>query len=190
MSATKLKEIEYKYKADDVTLDEFTAFCKSRGEYTFITASGYDYFYAHTKDPTSFARHRVGPSFNQLTFKRKTTDRNNYVRTEHNIDLGLNVRPEQTQALCEEFGYKYNTSIFKNVFIYEFLGHTLVYYVVYDQKLKELGRFIEIEMAEDWAWSSVEAAVGSLQQIEKEASVLGLCPQKRLRNSLFEMFKQ
>lgn len=186
----KYREIEFKYRADDITLKDFTEFCKARGESAFITASGYDYFYDHAKDHTCFARHRVGPAFNQLTFKRKTTDKNNFVRTEHNIDLAMSVRPEQTQALCAEFGYRYNTSIFKNVFLYQFNTHTLVYYVCYDEKLKELGRFIEIEMSEDYDWLSEDHAMGELLELERAAYPLGLSAQKRLRNSLFEMFKR
>jgi adenylate cyclase class IV len=186
----KYKEIEFKYRADNISLLEFTEFCKRGNPKGLITASGYDYFYGDSKGSDAFARHRVGPSFNQLTFKRKTTDKNNFVRTEHNISLALDVTPEQTEALCKEFGYEFNFALFKNAFIYEFERYCFVFYVCYDTKLNELGRFIEIEMSESHPWASEQEAWDALTALEHEARPLGLSAQKRVRNSLFEMFKK
>jgi adenylate cyclase class IV len=189
--STKYKEIELKYRADDVPLSSFIDFCLTQpGEFQKVLASGYDYFYENPKEPGSFARHRVGPSFNQLTLKRKLSDSNNFIRTEHNINLGADVTREQAEALCKELGYKFNTLIFKNVFVYTFDAHTFVYYVCYDKDLKELGRFIEIEMAEEYPWLNEEAAWEQLLELEASAKVLGLTPQRRMKKSLFEQFKR
>ncbi len=189
MNALKLKEMELKYRVDALTLEDFKAFCTARKPLKIITAAGYDHFYANPKDPAAFARHRIGPDMNQLTFKRKTAAKNNYLRTEHNIDLSPGVTPEQVAALLSEFGHKFNTTIFKNVFVYHYENHNWVYYVCYDTRLKELGRFVEIEMAEDYPWPSEHDAWEILTSLEAVGRALGLSPQRRMKNSLFEMFK-
>ena len=125
-------EIEFKYNAAEIALTAFTKFCQSHDPESFILASGWDYFYENTKNPDAFCRLRVGPDSNQLTFKRKLSDKNNFVRTEHNIDLAKSVSRPQIDALVSEFGYKPNTLLFKNCFIYQYARHIFVYYVVYN----------------------------------------------------------
>lgn len=184
----EFKEIEFKYKAAEISFSSFTEFCASRGDSTFIQAAGYDYFYASTKDGDSFARHRVGPDMNQLTFKRKTTDKNNFVRAEHNIDLQQEVSTEQIAALCSEFGYEFRKRIFKNVFIYLFDRYNFVFYICYDDEMNELGRFIEIEMSEEHDWGEEKNAWEALLALEQDFKRLGITAQKRMKNSLFELF--
>lgn len=185
----KYFELEFKYKADSIDLDKFREFCKSRTPVNYLHASGFDNFYENTKEADSFCRHRVGPDINQLTFKRKTTDSNSYLRTEHNIGMQVEVTSDQITALCSEFGYKYSYSIFKTCFIYNFEYYTLVYYVCYDKKMKELGRFVEIEMREDYNWDSQQHAWDELVTLERLCKPLGITPQNRTKLNLYEMFK-
>lgn len=184
----KFKEIEFKYQAT-IGLTEFIKFCEQRGPRMHLVASGYDHFYQNNKDPEAFCRHRVGPDSNQLTFKRKLTDKNNFIRTEHNIDLTKKMRPDAINKYLEEFGYAYNSSLFKNCFIYNYEDHALVYYVVYDTDMNELGRFIEIEMAEDGKFVNEEDAWSALTTLERFSRPLGITAQNRVKRSLFEMFK-
>lgn len=187
-------EIEFKYNASEVDLGQLGEFCNQVDTHdgetpSFLHASGYDYFYARFAEDTAFCRHRVGPDSNQLTFKRKTAENNNYVRIEHNIDLAPGVSPEQIRALAREFGYGATTfSIFKNCFIYSFPQYIFVYYVCYDTSMKELGRFLEIEVSESYPWKDSDEAMDRLIQLEQKAKVIGLTPQKRIKRSLFEMF--
>lgn len=190
MNALKRLEVEFKYRADEISLSDFTDLCDKRNPINFILASGYDYFYSDTKNADSFARHRVGQDYNQLTFKRKKAENNNYIRTEHNVFLGNGADREQIEALCAEFGYKFNTVIFKNAFIYEYDTYILVYYIVYDKGLKEIGRFIEIEMREEYPWNSEKEAWDGLTLIEQDLKPLGVVPQSRVKKSLFEQFKK
>lgn len=185
----KFIEMEFKYRADDITLDQFSEYCESAGTYKHITASGWDYFYDSTRTE-GFARHRVGSDFNQLTYKRKTTDANNYVRQEDNLDLSPGVSVSQVSSFLHKFGYKHNTAIFKNCFIYKYDTYTLVYYCIYDTNLKQVGKFIEIEMSEDYPWSSEEQAWEQLIQVEKACKAIGLSPQCRMRKSLYELVTQ
>ncbi len=188
----KFKEIEFKYRADNITLSAFTVFCLARspGALKIVEASGFDHFYGNTKDPEAFCRHRIGSDFNQLTFKRKTTGGNNFVRTEHNIDLMPKMSRDQIEAVCGEFGYKYNVSVFKTCFVYFYEWIVLSYYVCYDKDLKELGRFMEIEANEDHPWASEQEAWDAVVVMEKLCKSLGLTPQMRVKRSLFELYKQ
>lgn len=190
LESFQYKECEFKYNAKDLSLTAFTAFCTDRKPKNFIIASGYDHFYSHTRSKESFCRHRKGEEFNQLTFKRKTNDANNFIRTEHNINLSLDTRKEQIEALCKEFSYEYTDSIFKNCFIYNYGWYTLVYYIIYDKDLIEKGRFFEIEMDENHDWKDEQDAWSSLLVMEKMCKPLGVSPQSRVKRSLFEMFIQ
>jgi len=182
-------EIEFKYSADQIPMAQFTEFCLDKLPNEFINASGYDHFYSLESDPSAFCRHRQGPDMNQLTFKRKKSPTDNYIRTEHNIDLKDNVHKDQIEALCKEFGYDPSFSLFKNCFIYKYDTYILVYYICYDISMKELGRFIEIEMSETYPWRSVDDAWKQLIVFEKLCKPLGLNSKLRVKDSLFEMFK-
>lgn len=185
---TTFKEIEYKYAASGIPLTEFESVAKTSDCTGIVVASGYDHFYEDAKNKASFWRHRVGGDINQLTLKRKLIDANNYVRTEHNVNLAPDTSPEVIRGFLKEIGAKYNTSIFKNAFIYQFPKHIFVYYVVYDTQMKELGRFVEIEMSESYPWKSEAEAISEMQSLERSLKVLGITAQARLKRSLYEMF--
>lgn len=190
MKSAKFSEIETKYRADDITLTKFHEFCKERPNLkSYVTAFGPDHFYAKVSDTDSFCRHRVGADMNQLTFKRKTSDANNFIRTEHNLNLN-NITVEQVAALVKEFGYDYNTSIQKVCFVYKYDFYTLVYYFCYDLDMQELGRFVEIEMCEDYKWANQQDAWDQLVAMERLCKPLGLTPQCRIKRSLFELFRK
>lgn len=181
-------EIEFKYKADNISLTEFKAFCESKPPVSFIQASGYDYFYSDALNSGAFCRFRVGADINQVTFKRKTKEKNNFVRVEHNIDLAPVVTEPQVRALVSEFGYEYDSTIYKSCFVYKYEWYTLVYYICYNEDLKELGRFIEIEMKEDHDWETEESAWNELVIVEKLCKTLGISPQARIKKSLYELY--
>lgn len=183
----KYEEIEFKYRADDISLRDFTAFCNEKTPRNYLEASGFDHFYSGEKD-YRFCRHRIGADINQLTFKRKTEEKNNYVRTEHNIELDKSVSLGQIRALCKEFGYEYSSSLFKNCFIFKYKDHILVFYICYDTDMKELGRFVEIELDESIDFGGKEESMRRLTEIEYELKSVGIKPQARVKRSLFEMF--
>lgn len=191
MSDAKFKEVEFKYNAQGMDLVEFKEFCKYRPNLKKkVIAFGPDHFYQKSGDVDSFCRHRVGGDINQLTFKRKTLDANNYIRTEHNLDLRPGITEEQVSALAGEFGYVYNTSIYKSCFVYTYDWYTLVYYICYDTTMEELGRFVELEVAEDYPWQNAKDAWDQLVALERICKPLGISPQSRLKRSLFELFRK
>lgn len=185
----KAKEVEFKYDAKNIKLEEFKTFCAHRKPSSQVVASGFDYFYSDKKDSESFCRHRIGSDTNQLTFKRKTSDANSYVRTEHNINLDRNMSQEQIKAFCSEFGYEYNTSLFKTCFVYIYEDYSLCYYVCYDSNMVEKRRFVEIEMHEDYPWSTEQEAWNALVALERICKPLGVSAQARVKLSLFELFR-
>lgn len=186
----KYMEVELKFNAEDISLTDFVSFCESRNPLKTVTASGWDHFYAKVGDLDSFCRLRSGPDCHQLTFKRKTTDKNNFTRVEHNIDLLPSVTKDQIEALLTEFGYEYNRSLFKNCFIYKYDVYTQVFYVVYDSGMKELGRYVEIEMSEEHQWGPGDECWNHLTVLEKLAKPLGISPQGRIKKSLFELYRK
>lgn len=187
MSEIKNLEIEYKYRPR-LSLTDFHNYCKSINPQKFVLVSGWDYFYSKKSDPDSFYRHRVNANDNQFTFKRKHEQTNSTVRTEHNIDLPLTVSTEKVRDLAAIHGYIPDCSIFKNCFIYNYETYTLVYYIVYDNDMVELGRFVEVEMREDYAWTSKEEALAALDKLDFLLAMSGIVGEK-FSESLFEMYR-
>lgn len=182
-------EIEFKYNALDISLDKFKEFCIARGPEVYEVVSGYDHFYSVPNDPNSFYRHRMGANTNQLTFKKKTTQDNSFIRIERNINLSLDTTEESIRGLCKDTGFNYNSSIFKTSFVYTYNWYIMAYYIVYDINMTEIGRFIEIEIRED-AGIPEQDAWNELVIIERVCKSLGLSPKNRIKDSLFEMYRK
>lgn len=184
------KEIETKYRAEDIKLVDFVKRAEELQPTSQLQTASFDHYYA--KDD-AFIRYRAG-SRPELTMKVKSKDANNFVRVECNLPLEVTQdATEQKQVVekfCQMLGFSHNFSIYKTCFIYFWGNHNLVYYVVYDSELKEKDRFIEIELNEKIEWTSEEDAWNELVKIEKNLESVGIKPQRRIRLSLFEMFKK
>lgn len=186
MSATKFKEIETKYRVTNLSLSAFMKLAKSLNPKSYIEAAGYDYYYVNENGDA--IRYRAG-TLHELTVKKKTSDKNNFVRREVNQP----IKPKSldtVEAFCDMLGYKLNFSIFKVCFIYYFENFDLVYYVLQDDNLHEIDRFLEIEMFEDYPWISEDQAWTELLKVEAELKPLGITKANRIKKSLFEMFKK
>lgn len=186
----KFKEVEFKYSADNISLEKFHEFCRGRKPKNYILAAGPDYFYQNNKQPDSFCRFRDGRDYKQVTFKRKTSNSNNFIRTEHNINVSESTTEDMVRALVSEFDYAYNTTVFKTCFIYIYDYYTLVYYVCANEEAQEVGRFVEIEMDEGYPWVSEQEAWDGLITMEKLCKGLGISPQARVKKSLYEIFRK
>lgn len=181
-------EIETKYDANDIERIKFKALMESLVPKTFLYVEGTDVYYV--KQENDFLRYRMAARHlddkrSELTFKKKSVDKNNNVRTEVNLRVDIND-PTLVAAFCEGLGYKRNFSVYKYCDIYFFEDANLVYYdVVSDGGIG--GSFIEIEASEeigltaDQAWEVV-------QKYEKLLAPLGITAQKRKKLSLFEMY--
>ncbi len=184
----KFKEIEFKYDADDISMEKFIDMVEAMSPKKRMLVSSYDDYF--TDDKGNFIRYRYHDSRGELTIKRKTTDKNNNERIEVNVPTGGD-NFEATQAFVNLLGYKHNFGIFKTCKIYWVENAVLVYYVVCNKHdLKEARRFIEIEADEEYAWASEEDAWAHVEKYEKLFEQIGITSRNRMRKSLYEIFKK
>lgn len=183
------KEIELKYKADNIKLTAFTTLMSELKYSSTIEVSSWDsYFVDKEGNPGRFRNSSLKPEF---TIKKKTNPLNNQNRYELNIPLATGIKEEIVDEAAKQFGFTKDFKIFKNCFIYFFEYVDIVFYLVYNEDMKEEGRFLEIEFLEDRLKEVGEdKAFEIIKEYEQKLAVLGLSPQNRLKKSLFEMFKK
>jgi len=184
------KELEYKYNAESVKLTDFQDLAESLAPIKKIDASSWDIYYTDSKHEERFVRYRESDT-PELTIKRKTKSTNNWERVE--VDLPLN--PDKiTERIVETFvsleGYKKNFKIYKSCFIYWFDNTNMVYYTVYNENMKEIGRYLEVEVnKEKLKELPVEELKKELGNLEVELEKLGITRKNRMKRSLFEICK-
>lgn len=185
------KEIETKYYANHISLKDFIAFCEELRPVDQKQLSSYDYYYVKSKK--EFLRYRAGVR-PELTIKKKTVSNNNFVRTEVNLpidkDTPDNKKHKIVEAFCSGLGFTHNFTIYKTCHIYYYDRFNLVWYVVYDDNMKEKSRFLEIEMDEQYEWPNEASAWSELLKIEKKLEPLGIVESQRVSQSLYEMFRK
>ena len=168
----------------------FKDLVKSLNPKRFIYVESRDIYYAKSKD--EFLRYRM-PSENKLsgeenrqeiTFKKKTEDRNNWERIEVNIRVDLND-PGTVNAFCTGLGYVKNVKLVDFASIYYFEDADIVYYSTKNEQ-GEYKYYIEIEALENCGMTK-EQSLEVLQKYEKLLVPLGITPQKRKKLSLWEI---
>lgn len=186
----ELLEIEYKYNADDIDRMVFKDLVKSLNPKSFIYVESRDIYFAKSKN--EFLRYRM-PSENklsgeenrqELTFKKKSEEKNNWTRTEVNLRIDLND-PFIVKAFCEGLGYTKNVELVKCCEIYFFEDADIVYYSVKNEEGK-YSYYLEIECMENCGMTK-EQSLEVLQKYEKLLAPLGITPQKRKKLSLWEI---
>lgn len=204
-------EFETKYRVEGQALIGFKQLLDGlTQDKKFLYVEGPDYFFSHPKwwfanmpqwDPSgTFARYRE-PSYGldngrrQVTWKYKTKDAKNSIqRIENNMNITTDTSKETVFKQFECGGTTFNCSIVKNCHIYKFSDATLVFYTVYDTtdgKSKKPDNFVEIEVEEDsMATITEDEAWAVIVKYEKIMEPLGVSAQKRLRKSLFEMYRR
>lgn len=181
------KEVETKYYANSVSMEEFVDLVKTLDPEWVMVSSYDDYFINEAGD---FIRYRYHDHMGELTIKRKTDVANNFNRIEVNLKTE-GKSSKNVEAFLSLLGYKRNFSIFKTCKIAVLEKIILVYYIVYDVNLNEIDRFIEIEANEHYAWNGDEqAAMKEVERYEMFLKPLGISSRKRLKKSLFELFKK
>jgi adenylate cyclase class IV len=183
----KFKEIETKYDAKDISLPAFTDLVNDMKPKSWMMVSSYDDYFVN-KD-NDFIRYRHTDERGELTIKKKTTDKNNNERLEVNVPTkgGQFIAVDMFVSLL---GYKHNFGIYKTCKIAFLETVVLVYYVVYDNEMKEQRRFVEIEANEEHTWASEQEAWDEVVKYEKLMESIGVSSRGRLKKSLFEMFRK
>lgn len=204
-------EFETKYRVEDQNLIIFKQILDSLPEEKkFIYVEGPDVYFTYPKwwfdnNPQwdsngTFARYRK-PSYGldngrrQVTWKYKPKDAKNSIqRIENNFDLADKTTESTVFKQMECSGTTFNCSIIKNCHIYKLTDATLVFYTVYDTtdgKPKKADNFVEIEVDEEKIGEmNEEQAWAIIVKYEKLLDGVGVNPQKRLRKSLFEMYRR
>lgn len=181
------RELEYKYKADDVGLTQFCDLMETLNVVKRLDVSSWDRYYTKEGEPESFQRYRSGNT-PELTKKRKVNTNNNWERIE--IDLPLDhslITEEIVSKYVALDGYSENFRIYKTCSIYWLDNINFVYYIVYDKELREKARFIEVEVNKEKV-SGLEDVNSTLNEAERVLAGLGISPKNRLKKSLYEMF--
>lgn len=190
-------EFESKYRVEQNILLPFKLLVEKMPTFkNFIYAEGPDEYYV--KDEL-FARYRKeankGPDARaELTIKIKPEGaKNNIIREEFNVRVDATPR-ETIIKFLNAIGFMHNFTVMKTCFIYHMTDATLVYYTVgdlTDGKLKGEDHFVEIEVSEELIGNMTEdEAWAILVRYEKALESIGVSPQKRLRKSLYEMYRR
>ncbi len=204
-------EFETKYRVEGHQLIEFKQIVDGYSEEKkFIYVEGPDYYWTHPKwwfdnnpewdENGTFVRFRK-PSYGldngsrQVTSKYKPKDsRSSVQRIENNWDIKDKTEESAIIKELECRGCKFNFSIVKNCHIYILNDATLVFYTVYDTtdgKPKKADDFVEIEVNEENMKNTTEEqAWAVIAKYEKLLEDVGINAQKRMRKSLFAMYKR
>lgn len=189
MENLKFHEVEVKFRVDEKILNDWKLLVeKIEGLKQHIYTESDDVYYVKGDE---FLRYRASNREKraELTYKLKTKNGNNIVRQEVNLRVDNN-ESDLVEKFTNLLGFQKNFIIKKFVQIYKFDDATLPFYTVIDENGKR-DTFIEIEvneskmenLTEDECWNII-------RKYEELLAPLGITPQKRLKLSLFEMYKK
>lgn len=181
----EFREIEVKYAADHIKLQDFLNIINTLPIKKSLLVSSFDEYFTNNKN--DFIRYRHNEGRGELTIKQRVSNKNNNERIEVNVSAGGN-NIESIAKFANLLGYQHNFTIYKTCQIFWLDKVDLVYYVVYDKEFKELRRFIEIEALEEIPWTSAEEAWAEITKYEKLLEPLGITPRNRMKLSLFQLF--
>lgn len=181
------KEIEFKFDAENISFNDFSDVIEKLKPTNHTIVSSYDDFFVNEND--DFIRYRHNDNTQELTIKRKTSNYNNVERIEVNMSL-LPQDFSTINAFVELLGYTHNFKIYKTAKIYWIDNVVICYYMVYDENMYELNRFIEIEANEHMEFKNELEAWDTIKFYEEKLKSIGINSKKRLRKSLFEMYKK
>lgn len=117
----KLKEIEIKWDANKIKREVFNKkiisyLTKSKREYTFKPASGFDYYYE--SETGRVARHRHGIDINELTIKARISNESTTIRHEANIKMTADMPVTEVERGLSLMGFNHSIAIYKDCDIY------------------------------------------------------------------------
>lgn len=190
-------EFETKYRVEQSILLPFKIAIEKMTTFKeFVYAEGPDEYFVNED---RFARYRKeankGPdSRAEITIKIKPEGaKNNIIREEFNIRVDKTPR-ETIVKFLNALNFKYNFAVMKSCFIYRMEDATLVFYTVADitdGQYKSENHFVEIEVSEEKIHEMTESQAWEiLTHYEKALEPFGINPQRRLRKSLFEMYRR
>lgn len=184
-------EVEVKFRIEEAKLNDWKQLVeKLEGLKEFIYIESDDIYYTKGDE---FLRYRFSNSKKdkraELTYKAKTTEAHNIIRKEINLRVDNNDAAT-VEAFANSIGYLKNFTIRKYVSIYRFSDAILPFYTVIDETGKR-DTFIEIEVNEEKIHQLTEDKCWDIiKRYEAVLAPLGVTASKRLRKSLFEMYRK
>lgn len=184
-------EVEVKFRVDEAMRNDWKQLVeKIDGLKEHIYTESDDIYYTNNDE---FLRYRFSPNKKEkraeITYKSKINKDNNIIRKEVNLRIDGNSS-ETVEAFVNSLGFKYNFLISKYIDIYKFDDVTLPFYTVIDENGKR-DTFIEIEVNEEKIHTLTENECWDIiKKYESILSPLGITAQKRLRKSLFEIYRK
>lgn len=179
------REVEFKYMAGDTDSDAFYQWILVNLSPTRkLTVSGYDTYYSDTED--NYIRHRYNSDHAELTVKRRLSASSTASRVE--VDLSLSTDQEDTvRALAGVLGYQELGTVYKTCRIAWLPEYNVVFYHVYNKKMQEQFRIIEIE-----ATKGIDNPLEVIEQAEAQLGQVfhAIHPAKRLNVTMYELIKQ
>lgn len=186
-------ELETKYRVEGDFLYTFKNLVQELpGLEEFIYVESKDVYYVNKNN--DFVRYRFSPNKtdkrSEITWKFKPVGALNNIKRKE-----INWRVDETPIESIEEGIRIegfvkNFSINKLVHIYKFNDATLPFYTVQDDR-GSLDHFIEIEVNEELIKSlTEEQAFDIIRKYEDLLAPIGINSNKRLKKSLFEMYRK
>ena len=192
---SRFTEFETKYTSDIAHLSQFKSIVEKLPDLIeFIYAEGPDTYF--TKSDGSFGRYRAakyphGTTYAQWTLKIKPVGaKNNISRLEYNWRVDGTPAQEIVDGALW-MGFTYNFKISKSCHIYRYPDATLVFYSVKEDGSSKEDYFMEIEITEETVHELTEdQAWDIIRKYEKVLEPVGVTAQKRMRRSLFELYRK
>lgn len=192
----KFTEFETKYRTDLSVLGVFKRIVRALpGPVDFLYAEGPDVYYSNSEGTPGRYRVTEYPKeeqqFAQWTIKIKPEGaKNNIIRGEPNWKVRGTPFDEIDRG-AQSMGFKFNFKIWKMCHIYKFKDVTLVFYTVIKDGSTKEDHFIEIEVDEDTIDQLTEdEAWATISKYEKILEETGINAQKRMKRSLYEMYRE
>lgn len=189
-------EFETKYEVEFSVLSAFKKISRTIPNLkNFLYTEGPDTYYSNP-DGTP-GRYRVTEfpiekeQFAQWTVKTKPEGAKNNIKRREPNWLVRGTTAEEIDQGALDMGFKYNFKIWKMCHIYKFADATIVFYTVIEDGKTSEKHLIEIEVDEETIHNLTEdQAWEVIRKYEKLLEPTGVNPQKRLRRSLYEMYRK
>ena len=185
-------EIEDKFNASSISMDQFCSYINNlpvKPNKT-IEAKSWDYYFSPVDKASKidFIRYRQGEK-PELTVKFKLEGNGN--RIEYDIPLDPSVAESEVEHVVSGFtgllGFKLNFKIFKFCVINYFDKVCVSYYISFNENLKEVGRYLEVEAIKDAHFDSIREARAEVEKWNKLFEPLGINETLKISQSQFEL---
>ena len=183
--SNKFVEIEYKYRGGSICWEEFVSNAKKLNPIKRLVGYGPDTYYKHSDG--KILRWRHNETFDELTFKHRTSEKSSLVREEVDLVLGDNSLKgiiKFITFMC----FKKLFRVYKDYYVLWYRtddGIVLsasIYDVYHKDRIKRRFAEVEIEKGQMVRMSRCKEVIREWEQ------KLGLKPSQRINSTLLEIY--